>query len=101
MNPARIRAIYQRLQKANPDPKTELNYSTPFELLVAVMLSAHTTDKAVNVATRKLFPVANTPGAIVKLNKGERSEWCITERLRKVYIIDPNANEPRSESGDV
>jgi endonuclease III len=69
MQPATRRAIYRRLQTANPEPKTELLYETPFELLVAVMLSAHTTDKAVNVATRKLFPVANTPEAIVKLDE--------------------------------
>jgi endonuclease-3 len=69
MNPARIRAIYRRLQQANPDPKTELNYSTPFELLVAVMLSAHTTDKSVNAATKVLYPVANTPQAILALGE--------------------------------
>jgi len=69
MNPARIRAIYQRLQKANPDPKTELNYSTPFELLVAVMLSAHTTDRSVNAATKVLYPVANTAQTILALGE--------------------------------
>jgi endonuclease III len=67
MNPARRRAIFRRLQAANPHPTTELLNDSPFELLVAVMLSAHTTDKSVNVATRKLFPVANTPAAIAKL----------------------------------
>src|ERR1700738_5127737 len=67
MNPARRRAIFRRLQAANPSPTTELLQETPVELLVAVMLSAHTTDKSVNVATRKLFPVANTPAAIAKL----------------------------------
>jgi endonuclease-3 len=67
MNPARRRAIFRRLQAANPSPTTELLHETPFELLAAVMLSAHTTDKSVNVATRKLFPVANTPAAIAKL----------------------------------
>src|SRR6266702_1636416 len=67
MNPARRRAIFRRLQAANPSPTTELLHETPFELLVAVRLSAHTTDKSVNVATRKLFPVANTPAAIAKL----------------------------------
>jgi endonuclease-3 len=61
------RAIFRRLQAANPKPTTELEYRTPFELLVAVMLSAHTTDKSVNAATRQLFPVANTPEAIFKL----------------------------------
>lgn len=67
MHPATCRAIFRRLQQANPEPRTELHYSTPFELLVAVMLSAHTTDKSVNAATARLFPVANTPAAIVKL----------------------------------
>src|SRR6201997_3126735 len=69
MNPARRRAIFRRLQAANPSPTTELLHQTPFELLVAVMLSAHTTDKSVNAATRKLFPVANTPDAILKLGE--------------------------------
>jgi endonuclease-3 len=69
MNPARIRAIYRRLQQANPEPKTELSYSTPFELLVAVMLSAHTTDRSVNAATKVLYPVANTAKAILDLGE--------------------------------
>jgi endonuclease-3 len=69
MNPARIRAIYRRLQQANPEPKTELEHSTAFELLVAVMLSAHTTDKSVNTATRVLYPIANTPQAILALGE--------------------------------
>jgi endonuclease-3 len=67
MNPARIRAIYRRLQAANPNPTTELEHSTPFELLAAVMLSAHTTDKSVNTATRVLFPIANTPQKILAM----------------------------------
>ncbi|HEV7715844.1 MAG TPA: endonuclease III [Steroidobacteraceae bacterium] len=67
MQPTRIRAIYRRLQAANPRPTTELEHKTPFELLVAVMLSAHTTDKSVNTATAKLYPVANTPQAILAL----------------------------------
>ena len=69
MHPATRRAIFRRLAAANPDPKTELEYSSPFELLVAVMLSAHTTDKSVNAATRKLFPLANTPQAILALGE--------------------------------
>jgi endonuclease-3 len=69
MHPATRRAIYRRLQAANPQPTTELEHHTPFELLVAVMLSAHTTDKSVNAATRKLFPVANTPQAIAALGE--------------------------------
>ncbi len=67
MHPATRRAIFRRLQAANPAPTTELLHSSPFELLVAVMLSAHTTDRSVNAATRNLFPVANTPAAIVAL----------------------------------
>lgn len=69
MHAATRSAIYRRLQAANPDPTTELEHSSPFELLVAVMLSAHTTDKSVNAATRKLFPVANTPQAILDLGE--------------------------------
>jgi len=59
--------MFERLRALNPHPTTELEYSTPFELLVAVILSAQATDKSVNVATRKLFPVANTPRAILGL----------------------------------
>ena len=69
MHAATRRAIFRRLAAANPEPKTELEHSGPFELLVAVMLSAHTTDKSVNAATRKLFPVANTPEAILALGE--------------------------------
>jgi endonuclease-3 len=67
MNAAKRRRIYERLRAANPDPKSELAYRTPFELLVAVVLSAQATDKGVNKATARLFPVANTPAAIAKL----------------------------------
>jgi endonuclease-3 len=65
MNPQKRRDIFRRLQAANPNPSTELEYRTPFELLVAVVLSAQATDKSVNLATRKLFPV--TPERIVEL----------------------------------
>ena len=67
MTPRRVRAIFERLRAKNPHPTTELEYSTPFELLVAVILSAQATDKSVNLATRRLFPVANTPEAIAVL----------------------------------
>jgi len=67
MTPRRVRAIFERLRAKNPHPTTELEYSTPFELLVAVILSAQATDKSVNLATRRLFPVANTPEAIAAL----------------------------------
>jgi endonuclease-3 len=65
--PARRRKLFERLHAANPEPISELQYTTPFELLVAVMLSAHTTDKSVNAATAKLFPVANTPNSLLDL----------------------------------
>ena len=67
MNPARRRAVFRRLAAANPEPTSELEHSSPFELLVAVVLSAHTTDRSVNAATRKLFPVARTPQALLEL----------------------------------
>ena len=67
MNPQKRLQIFQRLQKQNPEPRTELNYQSPFELLVAVTLSAQATDKGVNKATAILFPVANTPEAILAL----------------------------------
>jgi endonuclease-3 len=67
VNPAKRRAIFERLRAANPDPRSELEYTTPFELLLAVVLSAQSTDKGVNKATAKLFKVANTPAAIAKL----------------------------------
>ena len=69
VNPQKRRAIYERLRSANPDPRTELRHTSPFELLVAVVLSAQATDKGVNVATAKLFPVANTPQAILALGR--------------------------------
>ncbi|MDM0112525.1 endonuclease III [Variovorax sp. J22R133] len=62
-----IAPFFATLQAANPTPETELEYSTPFELLAAVLLSAQATDVGVNKATRKLFPVANTPQAILDL----------------------------------
>ncbi len=71
MNTAKRAEIYRRLRDNNPHPTTELHYRTPFELLVAVILSAQSTDVGVNKATARLFPVANTPAAILKL--GERS----------------------------
>ncbi|MDB5876212.1 MAG: nth [Ramlibacter sp.] len=67
MNPAKRHEIFRRLRDADPDPKTELEYRTPFELLVAVILSAQATDKSVNLATRELYKHANTPAAILAL----------------------------------
>jgi len=67
VNEAKRRAIFARLRAANPAPRTELNYQSPFELLVAVMLSAQATDKSVNKATAALFRAANTPAALLAL----------------------------------
>jgi endonuclease-3 len=67
MTPQKRAELFSRLAARTPQPRTELEYRTPFELLVAVVLSAQATDKSVNQATRKLFPVANTPAAIAKL----------------------------------
>lgn len=67
MNKEKRHQIFSRLREANPHPTTELNWSTPFELLTAVLLSAQATDVSVNKATDKLFPVANTPQAILDL----------------------------------
>ncbi|MBL3619141.1 MAG: endonuclease III [gamma proteobacterium endosymbiont of Lamellibrachia anaximandri] len=69
MNKEKRQLIFERLQAANPNPTTELNYRTSFELLLAVILSAQATDKGVNKATARLFPVANTPEAIFELGE--------------------------------
>ena len=69
MNPAKREEIFQRLRARNPEPTTELDYGTPFELLVSVVLSAQATDKSVNLATRGLFRLANTPQAILALGE--------------------------------
>ncbi|MCB1904462.1 MAG: endonuclease III, partial [Gammaproteobacteria bacterium] len=69
MNAAKRREIFERLRADNPNPRTELNYTSPFELLVAVVLSAQATDKSVNKATAELFPIANTPRAMLDLGE--------------------------------
>jgi endonuclease-3 len=71
MNPAKRLEIFTRFREANPHPTTELEYTTPFELLIAVLLSAQSTDVGVNKATRILYPVANTPAAILALGVDE------------------------------
>ena len=69
MNSLKIREIFTRFKATNPHPTTELEYDSPFELLIAVILSAQATDKGVNLATRKLFPKANTPQKILALGE--------------------------------
>ncbi|WP_375737917.1 endonuclease III [Pseudomonas boanensis] len=78
MNAAKRLEIFRRLHEDNPNPQTELAYSTPFELLIAVILSAQATDVGVNKATAKLYPVANTPEAIYALGVEGLSEYIKT-----------------------
>ncbi|MCK7543301.1 endonuclease III [Marinobacter bryozoorum] len=78
MNKQKRIEIFSRLRDANPEPTTELNYSTPFELLIAVILSAQATDVGVNKATARLFPVANTPEAILALGVDGLKEYIKT-----------------------
>ncbi len=69
MNPAKRLEIFRRLRAQNPHPRSELEYRSPFELLIAVLLSAQASDRSVNQATAKLFPVANTPRALLALGE--------------------------------
>ena len=75
MKPDARRELFARLSELNPKPTTELEYSTPFELLVAVILSAQATDVGVNKATRRLFPVANTPEKILALGEAKLKQF--------------------------
>ncbi|MEM7612402.1 MAG: endonuclease III, partial [Pseudomonadota bacterium] len=86
MNRDKRTAIYQTWQSANPKPTTELNYNNPFELLIAVILSAQATDISVNKATDKLYPVANTPAAIAAL--GVRG---LTPYIRHIGLFNSKA----------
>ena len=78
MNKEKRQKIFEILRADNPNPTTELEYSTPFELLIAVILSAQATDVGVNKATRKLYPVANTPEKIYALGEGGLKEYIKT-----------------------
>jgi endonuclease-3 len=86
MNRQKRQQIFERLRAANPKPTTELNYRTPFELLLAVILSAQATDKGVNKATAGLFPVANTPQAILAL--GEQG---LKEHIKTIGLFNSKA----------
>jgi endonuclease-3 len=86
MNAADRGEFFRRLAEIDPEPATELEYSTPFELLVAVILSAQATDVGVNKATRRLFPVANTPEAIVEL--GEEG---LRQHIRTIGLYNSKA----------
>lgn len=78
MKPADRVEFFRRLQSVTPQPQTELQYDTPFELLVAVILSAQATDVSVNKATRRLFPKANTPAALLKLGSDGLKDYIRT-----------------------
>ena len=78
MNPRQRREIFERFRAANPEPKTELVYRTPFELLVSVVLSAQATDKSVNLATAKLFQAADTPLRMAQLSEKRLEEYIRT-----------------------
>jgi len=78
MKPKQVQTFFERLQAIDPNPTTELSYATPFELLVAVVLSAQATDVGVNKATTRLFPAANTPKAILALGEDGLKEYIRT-----------------------
>jgi len=86
MNAAKRRAIFERLKAANPAPTTELEYGTPFQLLIAVLLSAQATDKSVNLATRRIFPDYGTPQAMLAL--GEEG---LAERIKTIGLYRTKA----------
>jgi len=86
MNNEKRALIFARLQEANPNPTTELNYNSPFELLIAVILSAQATDVSVNIATTKLYPVANTPETILAL--GEKG---LKKYIRTIGLFNSKA----------
>ena len=83
MTPAKRSELFARLARANPEPKTELEYATPFQLLVAVILSAQATDKGVNLATRQLFRDAPTAAAIAALGEAGLADYIKTIGLYK------------------
>ncbi|MBT82340.1 MAG: endonuclease III [Alteromonadaceae bacterium] len=107
MNNTKRKEILTRLRDANPHPTTELNFTTPFELLVAVTLSAQATDVGVNKATAKLFPVANTPQAIADLGVDGLKEYIKSiglynakaenvHKLSKIIVEKHNGEVPES-----
>ncbi|MGF1644432.1 MAG: endonuclease III [Thiotrichales bacterium] len=86
MNQSQRRQLFERLRAANPHPTTELNYSSPFELLVAVVLSAQATDKSVNKATATLFKAANSPRAMLDLGLDR-----LTQHIRSIGLYQTKA----------
>ena len=88
MTPAAIAECFRRFRDANPQPTTELEYSSTFELLIAVILSAQATDKGVNKATRRLFPVANTPAALLALGEDGLKDYIKTIGLYNTKAVN-------------
>ena len=86
MNTQKRTQMFERWSAANPEPTTELEYSTPFELLIAVLLSAQATDKSVNIATAKLYAVANTPAALYALGVAG-----VTRHIRSIGLFNSKA----------
>ncbi len=86
MTPRKIQQIFEHLRKANPEPRSELHYGSPFELLVAVILSAQATDKSVNLATVELFRAASTPAAMLKLGLSG-----ISHHIRRIGLFNSKA----------
>jgi endonuclease-3 len=107
MNPETSREFFRRLAERNPEPRTELEYGSPYQLLVAVVLSAQATDKGVNLATRRLFAMAPTPQAIVELGEERLAEYTKTIGLYRTktknvialsrLLIERHAGEVPSE----
>src|SRR5215213_9545308 len=99
-----IEPFFATLRAANPLPTTELEYATPFELLAAVLLSAQATDVGVNKATRKLFPVANTPQAILRLGVEGLEEYIKTiglYRSKAKHLIETCRTLVEQHGGEV
>jgi len=86
MTPKKVRAIFARLAQANPTPVTELEYATPYQLLVAVILSAQATDKSVNLATRELFKAAGTPQGMARLGETD-----LASRISRIGLYKSKA----------
>lgn len=98
MKPAARRELFRRLAAIDPEPKTELAYATPFQLLVAVILSAQATDKSVNLATRELFRAAPTPQAIAALGEEKLADYIKTIGLYKTKAKNVIATAQRIDA---
>ena len=91
MNPAKRQEIFARLKAQNPAPRSELTYRSPFELLVAVILSAQATDKSVNLATPRLFAVADTPAKMARLGEEKLADYIIADYIRTIGLYRSKA----------